>query len=41
VDFDPQSWALWGLVVTSVYLCTAGIAQQIVPARMQGAKRLP
>jgi phosphatidylcholine synthase len=41
VDFDPQSWALWGLVVTSVYLCTAGIAQQIVSARMQGAKRLP
>ena len=41
VDFDPQSWAHWGLVITSVYLCTAGIAQQIVPARIQGAKRLP
>jgi phosphatidylcholine synthase len=41
VDFDPQSWAHWGLVITSVYLCTAGIAQQIVPPRIQGAKRLP
>jgi len=33
VEFDPQSWAHWGLVVTSLYLCLAGIAQQIVPAR--------
>ena len=33
VDFYPQSWALWGLVVTSVYLCLAGIAQQIIPDR--------
>jgi len=33
VNFDPQSWASWGLVVTSLYLCLAGIAQQIVPAR--------
>ena len=33
VDFDEQSWAHWGLVVTSLYLCLAGIAQQIVPAR--------
>ncbi|MCI2400473.1 CDP-alcohol phosphatidyltransferase family protein [Aliiroseovarius subalbicans] len=33
VDFDPQSWALWGLVVTSVYLLAAGIVQQIIPAR--------
>jgi phosphatidylcholine synthase len=28
VDFHPQSWALWGLVVTSIYLCFAGIVQQ-------------
>ena len=41
VDFDPQRWAHWGLVITSVYLCTAGIAQQILPARARGAKRLP
>ena len=28
--FHPQSWAHWGLVVTSVYLLFAGIAQQII-----------
>lgn len=33
VDFQPGSWAHWGLVITSVYLLFAGIAQQIVPAR--------
>jgi phosphatidylcholine synthase len=33
VDFHPESWAHWGLVVTSVYLLFAGIAQQIVPER--------
>ena len=33
VDFDPQSWGLWGLTVTSAYLALAGIAQQILPAR--------
>lgn len=33
VDFHPQSWAHWGLIVTSVYLIGAGIAQQIVPER--------
>lgn len=33
VDFDPQSWAHWGLVVTSVYLLLVGIVQQIIPAR--------
>lgn len=32
VDFDPQSWAHWGLVLTSVYLVSAGIVQQILPA---------
>lgn len=32
-DFNPQSWAHWGLVVTSLYLTCAGIAQQIVPER--------
>ncbi|WP_341211618.1 phosphatidylcholine synthase [uncultured Limimaricola sp.] len=30
VDFDPASWAHWGLVVTSVYLIGAGAAQQVV-----------
>lgn len=33
VDFDPQSWAHWGLVVTSLYLVLAGIVQQILPQR--------
>jgi phosphatidylcholine synthase len=32
VDFHPQSWAIWGLVVTSVYLLFAGIAQMIIPS---------
>ncbi|MFL2786158.1 MAG: CDP-alcohol phosphatidyltransferase family protein [Paracoccaceae bacterium] len=32
VDFHPQSWAHWGLVVTSVYLVSAGIVQQLIPA---------
>lgn len=29
VNFDPQSWAHWGLVITSVYLILAGMVQQI------------
>ncbi|SMR70749.1 phosphatidylcholine synthase [Aliiroseovarius halocynthiae] len=33
VDFHPESWAHWGLVVTSIYLLGAGIAQQIVPEK--------
>ena len=33
VDFHPASWAHWGLVVTSLYLLGAGIAQQIIPQR--------
>ncbi|WP_417605382.1 CDP-alcohol phosphatidyltransferase family protein [Primorskyibacter flagellatus] len=33
VDFHPQSWAIWGLVATSIYLLGAGIAQQLVTAR--------
>ena len=32
VDFHPQSWAHWGLVITSIYLVTAGLFQQITPA---------
>ncbi len=31
VDFHEASWAHWGLIVSSIYLCCAGIAQQIVP----------
>ncbi|MEZ5684993.1 MAG: CDP-alcohol phosphatidyltransferase family protein [Paracoccaceae bacterium] len=33
VDFHPESWAHWGLVVTSVYLVAVGIVQQIVSER--------
>lgn len=33
VNFHPESWAHWGLVVTSLYLIFAGVAQQIIPAR--------
>ena len=31
VDFHPQSWAHWGLIVTSMYLVTAGLFQRIIP----------
>lgn len=37
VSFDPQSWAHWGLVVTSIYLLFAGIAQQIIPEKRAAA----
>lgn len=30
VDFDPQSWAHYGLLVTSAYLMFAGAAQQVI-----------
>ena len=30
VDFDAQSWAHWGLVISSVYLMAAGAVQQVV-----------
>lgn len=33
VDFHPQSWAHWGLILTSVYLALAGIVQQVIPER--------
>ena len=33
VEFDPQSWAQWGLVATSAYLLGAGVAQQLLPER--------
>lgn len=28
VDFDPQSWAHWGLIITTLWLMLAGVAQQ-------------
>ena len=33
VDFHPQSWALWGLVVSSIWLLLAGPLQQMIPPR--------
>jgi phosphatidylcholine synthase len=33
VDFHPESWAHWGLIVTSLYLVFAGIAQQVFAAK--------
>ena len=33
VNFDPGSWAHYGLIVTSVYLTLAGAAQQIMYGR--------
>ncbi|MCE8005917.1 CDP-alcohol phosphatidyltransferase family protein [Aestuariivita sp.] len=33
VDFHPESWAHWGLVVTSLYLLVAGAVQQLWPER--------
>ena len=35
VDFHPESWAHWGLIVTSIYLTFAGIAQQLLPQQKQ------
>lgn len=32
VDFHPESWAHWGLILTSLYLLFAGIAQQVLHA---------
>ena len=32
VDFHPQSWAHWGLVITSLYLTFAGIVQEALPS---------
>ncbi|MFD0860165.1 CDP-alcohol phosphatidyltransferase family protein [Roseovarius aquimarinus] len=36
VDFHPENWAYWGLVLSSLYLLSAGIVQQIVPERKAG-----
>ena len=33
VEFDPQIWVHWGLVLTSIYLLFAGMAQQVIPTR--------
>jgi phosphatidylcholine synthase len=33
VEFHPSSWAIWGLVLTSLWLLLAGAAQQLLPER--------
>lgn len=33
VNFAEGTWAHWGLIASSIYLCIAGIAQQILPER--------
>lgn len=33
IDFDPDSWALWGLIITSLWLMCAGYAQQLTERR--------
>lgn len=33
VDFHPSSWAIWGLVVTSLWLLIAGPIQHFMPER--------
>ncbi len=33
VDFHPESWAHWGLIITSLYLVFAGVAQQYLYER--------
>jgi len=38
VDFHPESWAHWGLVVTSLYLVAAGGLQQLLPPRAATAQ---
>lgn len=37
-DFYPESWAHWGLVICSLYLVFAGVAQQLIPARAREAR---
>jgi phosphatidylcholine synthase len=32
-NFAEGTWAHWGLIASSIYLCIAGIAQQILPER--------
>ncbi|RJL06817.1 CDP-alcohol phosphatidyltransferase family protein [Paracoccus siganidrum] len=32
-DFHPDSWAIWGLVASSVWLLLAGAVQQLIPER--------
>lgn len=33
VSFHPASWALWGLVISSLWLLLAGAVQQLIPEK--------
>ena len=33
VEFHPESWAHWGLALTSIYLLCAGLIQQVMPGK--------
>jgi phosphatidylcholine synthase len=33
VEFHPESWAHWGLALTSIYLLFAGLIQQVMPGK--------
>ncbi|MCY4152616.1 MAG: CDP-alcohol phosphatidyltransferase family protein [Aestuariivita sp.] len=37
VDFEPNRLAIWGLVITSAYLCVAGIFQQVFSVQERSA----
>lgn len=39
VDFAPGNWATWGLVLSSLWLISVGIVQQIVPERASSPSR--
>ena len=37
VDFDANSWAHWGLIITSMYLLLAGVFQQFIESKKTSA----
>ena len=41
VDFAPGNWATWGLVLTSLWLVSAGVLQQAFPVRKTAAEPDP
>ncbi len=40
-DFFPESWAIWGLLITSAYLMMAGALQQVFPAKALSRRPRP
>lgn len=41
VDFHPETWAHWGLILTSIYLLLAGVVQQLIPERVKERPESP